>query len=604
MTTSNQYSWIEIAIGTPRNRGVLIQKSHLPERIRDAIRTNVPLYRSVFLYDTDVYNLAEEAGSIKSYFGDRAIDNILIDVDKGDNSDDYTLQKAQAVLYQLEEMGLSQENIQPYFSGSGYHIVFPATVFNFDISKNLPYTVKQTMKKLFDTIDLAVYTRTSIYRVAHTINQKTKLYKIPLRMNEIFNLKAAAIKELAKEPRLAFPYTELCGEGEFEEHIFEGSEQVKEFKKVTEPRNIVTCVQRMYKVGPQDGSRNNTILRIASHYKRNGINSEACKAALLHWNNNHLDENAVIEKVEYVYNSGVQYGCNDAIMHKHCNPRCIHYKRKDLIVDIKTAPDMQKDLHERLTTDYSGRSIQLSNMLGIEEDCEILPGELVTIFGPTGSSKTTLAHNIALGYDFQEDLIKTEFQVPTLYLSLELSASYLHRRSLQIVSGSDKDYVKQNYEQVYESNHDLLQHMVVQESPPTIKLIEQKITELQPSLVIVDYIDLVETPRQYQGEYEKIKYISHSLSSLAVTRDIIIIQVSQVSREYSRNQIIDLYAGKGSGAIENASRKVIGINGQAKDDFKTVSLLKNTDGDLFDTQLKWTPSFRLRRAHHDEIDVT
>ena len=487
--------------------------------------------------------------------------------------------------------------MQPFFSGSGYHVSIPNSVFNFEISKNLPYVVKQTMKKLFDDIDMAIYTRTSIYRVAHTLNNKTNLYKIPLTVPEVFSLKAEKIKEMAIKPRTSFPYTELVGEGELEEHIFKGKEDVKEFRKVTEPRNVVTCVQTMYNVGPQEGSRNNTILRIASHYKRNGINSEACKAALLHWNNNMLENDAIIEKVEYVYNSGVQYGCNDAIMHKHCNPRCIHYKRKDLIVDIKTAPDMQKDLHERLTTDYSGRSIQLSKMLGIEEDCEILPGELVTIFGPTGSSKTTLAHNIALGYDFAGNTINPDYQIPTLYLSLELSASYLHRRSLQIVADCDKEFTKDNYDILYEKNHDLLQHMVVQESPPTVKLIEQKIQELQPALVIVDYIDLVEAPRMYRGEYEKIKYISHSLSSLAVARDIIIIQVSQVSREYSRNQIIDLYAGKGSGAIENASRKVIGINGQADSQFKTVSLLKNTDGDLFDTELQWSPSFRLRRTN-------
>ena len=51
---------------------------------------------------------------------------------------------------------------------------------------------------------------------------------------------------------------------------------------------------------------------------------------------------------------------------------------------------------------------------------------------------------------------------------------------------------------------------------------------------------------------------------MAVNLDIIIIQVSQVSRDYSRNEVLDLYAGKGSGAIENASRKVIGLNGQSK----------------------------------------
>ena len=84
---------------------------------------------------------------------------------------------------------------------------------------------------------------------------------------------------------------------------------------------------------------------------------------------------------------------------------------------------------------------------------------------------------------------------------------------------------------------------------------------------------------------------------MAVNNDLIVIQISQVSREYSRNEVLDLYAGKGSGAIENASRKVIGLNGQANSGQKDVKLFKNTDGELFETQLEWTPSFRLRRTN-------
>ena len=78
--------------------------------------------------------------------------------------------------------------------------------------------------------------------------------------------------------------------------------------------------------------------------------------------------------------------------------------------------------------------------------------------------------------------------------------------------------------------------------------------------------------------------------------DLIIIQVSQVAREYSRNEVLDLYAGKGSGAIENASRKVIGLNGQADDPKKSLHMFKNTDGELIDCDLEWRPSFRLRRV--------
>ena len=84
---------------------------------------------------------------------------------------------------------------------------------------------------------------------------------------------------------------------------------------------------------------------------------------------------------------------------------------------------------------------------------------------------------------------------------------------------------------------------------------------------------------------------------MAVNNDLIVIQISQVSREYSRNEVLDLYAGKGSGAIENASRKVIGLNGQPKSSKRQVRLFKNTDGELFDTAVEWTPSFRLRRIN-------
>ena len=202
--------------------------------------------------------------------------------------------------------------------------------------------------------------------------------------------------------------------------------------------------------------------------------------------------------------------------------------------------------------------------------------------------------NIALGVDFVNNKIITDWQIPTLFLSLELSSWYMHRRHLQIIAGKDKETVNNNYDELYEQNKDKLEHIMVQTISPTLDKISEKVRELQPSLVIVDYIDLVDTPVSYRGEYEKIKYISHGLSNMAVNMDMIVIQISQVSREYSRNEVLDLYAGKGSGAIENASRKVIGLNGQSDSKTRAVRLFKNTDGELFDTEVEWTPSFRLR----------
>ena len=80
-----------------------------------------------------------------------------------------------------------------------------------------------------------------------------------------------------------------------------------------------------------------------------------------------------------------------------CNPKCIYYRRKDYFVETYTAQEAQTELDKRLDTDFSGRSYDFAKALGLSGiDCTFYPGELITIFGPTGSCKTTLAHNTAL----------------------------------------------------------------------------------------------------------------------------------------------------------------------------------------------------------------
>ena len=586
--------FVEIAQGSPFNRGLLIAKNDLVKYIN----SKDPLYRSMYLYNEDAKKYADENNTIKRYIGERAIDKILIDIDKEKNTNEFTQQKAQAAIMHLEELGVDSESIQPFFSGTGYHLVLPNSVFNFSPSDDLPYVVKYTMEYLFQDIgiDSSVYMRTGIYRVQHTRNQKTGLYKIPITMREIMSSSPDEILKLAETPRLEFPYTEMIGDGELEEHIVTEIPSIRSEKKVTEPSNIVPCIQSMINLGPQEGNRHHTAMRIISHFRRNGFPSNFVKAAMMHWNDNNLEQSEIERLVEDTYNGGYCYSCQDKLMVKHCKPRCVFFKRKDYLIEVKGAEELQGELHERLTTDFSGRCVDLSGMLGLSVDSKIYPGELVTIFGPTGCNKTTFAQNLVLGLDFVKNEIDKKYQIPTLFLSLELSDWYMHKRHLQIVSDTDKDTVNDNYSGIYEKHGHQLQHLSIQTVSPTLEQIKGKIRELQPAVVIVDYIDLVATPSNIRSEYEQIKYISHSLSNMAVNMDIIIIQISQVARDYSRNEVLDLYAGKGSGAIENASRKVIGLKGQANSKNKTVQMFKNTDGELFSCELEWTPSFRMRRT--------
>jgi archaellum biogenesis ATPase FlaH len=583
--------YVEIAKGTPYNRGILIPVDRLSNHLGEE-----PVYRSVYLYDDTAFEYVKENGSLKNFFGVRYIDKVPVDIDKQDRSDERTLDILRGIILELEDADIDCGSFQSYFSGSGYHLILSGDLFNFKPGNDLPFIVKQTMKKLMPDIDSSIYMRTGIYRLQHTPNQKTGLYKIPITRNEVMNNNPEEIFELAKTSRLNYTYNQLKGNGEFEDKIVKEVPDVRVFNKISEPTKIIPCVQSMLNQGANEGSRHITAMRIISHFKRHGIPSHYAKVCMLHWNNKSVPEQQIMEMVENVYNRNYKYGCQDSVMVQHCKTQCIHFQRKDYLVDIKSASTMQEELAERLTTDFSGKTINLGRALGLDVESTIYPGELVTIFGPTGSNKTTFAQNLALGVDFVNNRIVKDWQIPTLFLSLELSSWYMHRRHLQVVANKSKDEVNDNYERLYNMHKDELEHIMVQTISPTLEKIYEKVRELQPQLVIVDYIDLVDTPVSYRGEYEKIKYISHGLSNMAVNNDLIVIQISQVSREYSRNEVLDLYAGKGSGAIENASRKVIGLNGQPKSSIRQVRLFKNTDGELFDTAVEWQPSFRLRRT--------
>ncbi len=397
--------YIEIAQRTPFNRGVLVPKNVLYKYID----LNNALYRSAYVYTNEAVEFAKNNNNtLKNYYGERSIDKVLIDIDKKDNSNEHTLDLARSIIFDLEELGVTHKSIQAYFSGTGYHIVVTNDVFEFPASADLPYIVKNTMKKMFPIADYMVYIRTALYRVQHTLNPKTNLYKIPLTIKEMMNEDANDILELAKKPRLSFPYQTLLGEGELSEYIETTVPKIDNLNRVREPATIVPCVQQMLMQGPQDGCRNTTGMRIVSHLRRNGIPSYYAKSILTEWNKNQLNKEIINGIVERVYNSNYQYGCKDEIMEKHCKTKCIYFRRKDYMIDTASAETLQSKLKERLTTDFSGRTINLSQMLGMPHiDCDIYPGELITVFGRTGSNKSTFVQNLALGVDFCKRLYQS-----------------------------------------------------------------------------------------------------------------------------------------------------------------------------------------------------
>ena len=97
----NTNKYIEIAVGSVSNRGIAVQ----PNQLYKYLKPDQELYRSMFLLDSTAFNHFRDQKTIRSYKGKFSLDRLIFDVDKGKNSGQDTINRANNVVKQLLEMG-------------------------------------------------------------------------------------------------------------------------------------------------------------------------------------------------------------------------------------------------------------------------------------------------------------------------------------------------------------------------------------------------------------------------------------------------------------------------------------------------------------------
>ena len=73
--------FVELALRSPASRGSLVDLDKL-EKAVTVHGKNIPVYRSVYLYDEDGYEYVNKNKSVRGYMGWRGIDYLPIDIDK------------------------------------------------------------------------------------------------------------------------------------------------------------------------------------------------------------------------------------------------------------------------------------------------------------------------------------------------------------------------------------------------------------------------------------------------------------------------------------------------------------------------------------------
>ncbi len=233
------------------------------------------------------------------------------------------------------------------------------------------------------------------------------------------------------------------------------------------------------------------------------------------------------------------------------------------------------------------------------------PSDLILLAARPSMGKTALALNIAEYVAFHENLCVAIF-------SLEMSKEQLVKRLLSLESRVDAqklrtgDLQESDWEKLVDGSATVSGSKLIIDDTPAITVSQMRSKcrkykqENDLKLIMVDYLQLMETSGKEVSQQQKISDISRALKSLARELNVPLIALSQLNRgveqrEDKRPMLSDL---RDSGAIEQDADVVMFIY---RDDYynkdsnnKGVSeiiIAKQRNGPVGTIELAWLPEY-------------
>lgn len=255
------------------------------------------------------------------YTGDNALPHLaplFFDIDAEGDLDKAMLWVRTLVEFFVAELHLSEPAVRVWFSGSkGAHVLIDAVALGIEPSAALTADMKIVALELVRhlaaqgagdiTIDRAVYSLPRMLRLPDQVNPKSGLHKVELLHNELFQLTADQITDLARQPR-----GRLWAADDFpDEPVPQGAEWwSKALARAREPRefrirtaevaglkvrpdgyvvdelvsgNMPLCIAGMVKAAVDPGSRNRVELQIACWAKGTKLPFDKALSLLTAW---------------------------------------------------------------------------------------------------------------------------------------------------------------------------------------------------------------------------------------------------------------------------------------------------------------------------------
>ena len=574
----NKETIIEIINGSVSNRN----RIGTIDEFNSLVKSNAwsgEMYRSYYSFDETLTQHVDVHRTVKGFDGLTYLDSIILDIDKGNIADDQFQPYLLQCLKEIEDLGIDKSHVNVWFSGNGYHVEL-LNVFGFQPSRLLHEKVKLTMKEHLSFAD-SIFDKTRIIRAPWSLNKKTGLYKIYIPYSLVWNLKYDDVKHMAKDYKSYKHWKEdgwydtLNVDKEVEpylQHLIVSTSKAVSTGgyKSKDTTSIVTCMQHAFNEGPIEGQRNMKMMRMSSTYKRAGVPYVVALNGMLQWSGGTMDDEEIIRTVSNVYDGNYQYGCQDVIMAEYCDPKCIHFKRKDYTLDIKDVNELTTSLAEYLKNDITKMSVNMADIFNCQ-DYIIKPGELVVFSGDTGMGKSAFVQNFV-----------TFAKKKTLFLSLEMNEFLTFRRFIQIAYKKTEGWVIDMFNKNPNPNfEEHLGHIQVMTIAPEIEAIKKVIATHEPNILVVDTTDEVHVDR-VESEIQRQNTIIGALKEMAQKHNIIIVAVHHVNKISAAGNTIALHSLKGSTNVVQKADKVIMVKGNRDEKARVITSEKSRDDGKFE----------------------
>jgi replicative DNA helicase len=233
--------------------------------------------------------------------------------------------------------------------------------------------------------------------------------------------------------------------------------------------------------------------------------------------------------------------------------------------DMPTLMDAIEDRLERLRSDPGSLAGVPTGFLGLDKMTQGMhAGDLIIVGGRPGMGKTSFAMNIA-------EYVAIERKLPTAVFSMEMSAEQLALRVLSSFGRIDQQDLRSGELDDHGWSRLVSASGLLREAPlyidETGSLSPQELAGRARrmaakhglSLIVVDYIQLMQVPSNRENRTNEISEISRSLKALAKELKVPIIALSQLSRNLeSRNDKRPIMSDlRESGSIEQDADVVL-----------------------------------------------